>query len=131
MFLQSLSYLKGKFSQTKNVYTSFFFNFLFKWDTHLYIALFCPSVPLSVHPSICMCVLPSVRPSVLCAPYLRNRTLSDHTTWYTSEMAISPFFSFFFFLILRFWIVRVERTKNSPNQKISITSITHDISEIV
>ena len=38
----------------------------FRWDTHFYMSLF-----------------PSVRPSVHCTPYLRNRTSSNHKFWYT------------------------------------------------
>ena len=53
-----------KSSQIKAIYyIRLFYKFL-RWGTHLYMSLF---------PSIC--------PSVCCAPYLRNCTLSNHTFW--------------------------------------------------
>ena len=53
-----------KSSQIKAIYyIRLFYKFLW-WGTHLYMSLF---------PSIC--------PSVCCAPYLRNCTLSNHTFW--------------------------------------------------
>ena len=85
--------------------------------THLYMSLFsslCLSTPLSVHPS----VRPSVCPSIHCAPYLRNRTLSNHKLWYTCvNDDISTLF-FKFFEILIFWAVRgVKGEKIAQNEK--------------
>ena len=50
------------------------------------------------------------------ASYLRNHTLYDRHLWYTKcKMIMSPRFSFPFFKILIFWVVkRVKEQKNSP-----------------
>ena len=56
----------------------------FRWGTHLYMSLF-PSVCPSVHPSICH------------APYLRNRTSSNHNFWdtYVKWWYLQSLFLFF------------------------------------
>ena len=80
----------------------------FRWGTHLYMSLF-PSVR------------PSVSPSVHCTwsrPYLRNRTSSDHSFWYTyvKWWYLQAFFSLF--LNFNFWAIRgVKEQKIAQNEK--------------
>ena len=75
------------FKQNKNVLKKWQCYYIenFRWCTHLYMSLFLPVHPPSVHPSVCR------------AAYLRNRTSSDHKFWYTyGDMSMCLFFFHFF-----------------------------------
>ena len=72
----------------------------------------CLFVCLSIHPSICL--------SVCCAPYLRNRTSSDHNLWYMCKMMIPPGVFFFPLFFVNFdFLGRLgsKRAKNSLKRK--------------
>ena len=77
--------------------------------------------------SVCHFFHPSVCPSVCCAPYLRNRTSTDHNLCYAyvKWWYLQGVFSFF----LNFDFLGCKRTKNSLKWKITITSFTRHISE--
>ena len=61
-FYKQLPICKVNFSNKGS--RTYQFTSIFRWDTHLYMSLF-----------------PSACPSVHRAPYLRNRTSSDHNFW--------------------------------------------------
>ena len=65
-----------------------------------------------------MSLFPSVCPSVRCAPYLRNRTSSNHNFWYTCVKWWYLQAFFIFFQILIFWTVKgVKGQKKAQNKK--------------
>ena len=88
----------------------FFLHFLDRAPTPI-----CHLFRLSVPPSICS----SVCPSVYHVPYLRNPTSSNHNFWYTCvKWYLQEFFSFFEILIFR--AVRgVKGQEIAQNEKIS------------
>ena len=73
------------------------------------LAEFLDGEPTSVchfyHSSMFLSVCPSVHLSIYHAPYLRNRTSSDHNFWYSSVKwwYLQAFFSIFLFFL--FWAV--------------------------
>ena len=81
---------------------------------------------------ICHFFSPSFYPSVRCAPYLRNRTLSGHNFWYTcvKRWYLQVFF-FQFFEIFICGLLVGKMAKNGLKLKIIITSVTCHISGTV
>ena len=79
--LQKFWILNNKIEASCNIKCSFNIYWIFRWDTHLYVSLFL-----------------SVRLSVRCAPYLRNRTWSDHNNFWFMQVKwwyLQVFFLFF------------------------------------
>ena len=58
---------------------------------------FLGGAPTSICYFFCPSACPSIHLSICCAPYLRNRTSSDHNFWYTyvKWWYLQGFFSFF------------------------------------
>ena len=80
----------------------------FRWGTQLYVSV-------SVSPSVCLSVCPSVRPSVRHAPYLKNRTSSNDSFYYTCVewWYLQAFVSF----LWNFYFLGCKRAKIAQNEK--------------
>ena len=118
LFPVSSEWLPGTASKDEAPESSY--SFICK-STYFNTVFFLGGAPASIcHFFVCPSICLFVRPSICRALYFRNRASCDHYFWYTCVKwwHIQAFFSFFFFLILIFWVVKgVKGQKIAQNKK--------------